>query len=300
MIERYLGFLGLKETIKLLEANEQKLNPTLRVNTLKITPDKLRKILEKKGVELQYIDGIPYGFEITKDLGNLGHLHEFLQGYYYLQNKASMYPSLILNPTPNEIVIDMCAAPGGKSTHLSQIMNNKGTLILIEKNLKRIPSLQINIRRLGILNTIVINMDAVNIQDLGIQADKILLDAPCSGEGLIRQDPSRKKSKMLKDLKKLSKIQMKLLKAGLYSLKKGGKLLYSTCSIAPEENEVVIDKILKEINDVSIIEIPKKYGINGLTKFNQAQLDDSLKYAQRIYPHLHNTIGFFICMIEKK
>jgi NOL1/NOP2/sun family putative RNA methylase len=300
MIERYLDFLGLEDTIKLLDANETELKPTLRVNTLKITPDKLKKILEKKGFELRLIDEIPYAFEISNEIGNLGHLHEYLYGYYYLQNKASMYPPIILNPSPNEKVIDMCAAPGGKSTHLSQIMNNKGRLILIEKNLKRIPALQVNIRRMGVSNTIIINTDAKNILDFGLKVDKILLDAPCTGEGLIRQDSSRKKSKKLRDLNFMSKIQMNLLRAGLKSLKKGGELLYSTCSIAPEENELVIDTILNEMNNISVRVIPKEYGICGLTSLNGKNLDESLMHSQRIYPHLHDTIGFFLCLLEKK
>ena len=300
MIERYLDFLSLEDTINLLDANEKQLKPTLRVNTLKIKPDKLKKILEEKGFELHLIDEIPYAFEIFNDNGNLGHLHEYLYGYYYLQNKASMYPPIILNPSFNETVIDMCAAPGGKSTHLSQIMNNKGRLILIEKNLKRIPALQVNIRRMGVLNAIIINTDASNILDLGLKADKILLDAPCTGEGLIRQDPSRKQSKKLKDLKIMSEIQKDLLRVGLKSLKKGGTLLYSTCSIAPEENELVINKILKEMNDISIKKISKKFGTPGITKIKNNDLDDSLKHSQRIYPHLHDTIGFFLCLLEKK
>ena len=299
MIERYFNFLGIEDTIKLLDANEKELKPTIRVNILKIKPEELKNILEEKGLELHTIDEIPYAFEISKDNGNLGHLHEFLYGYYYLQNKASMYPPIILNPSPNETVIDMCAAPGGKSTHLSQIMNNKGKLILIEKNLKRIPALQINMRRMGALNTIVINMDASNILDLGLKADKILLDAPCTGEGLIRQDPSRKTSKRFKDLKIMSKIQINLLRTGLNSLKKGGKLLYSTCSIAPEENELVVDRIITEMDDISIKEIPKRYGECGLTNLNDINLDKSLKHSQRIYPHLHDTIGFFLCLLEK-
>ena len=132
MIERYLDFLGLEGTIKLLEANEKPLMPTIRVNTLKITPDKLRNRLEKIGFQLEPIKGIPCGFKVFKNPRNLGSLHEFLQGYYYLQNQASMLPPLILNPKSNEVVIDMCAAPGSKATQLAQMMNNKGRLILID------------------------------------------------------------------------------------------------------------------------------------------------------------------------
>lgn len=299
MIERYIDFLGLDDTIKLLKANEQPLEPSIRVNTLKIQTEELRNRLEKKGFLLQNIKWLSYGFKVLKETYNLGSLHEYLQGYFYLQNVASMLPPIILDPKPDEIVIDMCAAPGGKATHMAQMMNNKGCLILIERNSKRIPALEINLRRLGVLNSIVINLDAINLHKLNIKADKILLDAPCTGEGLVRQDKSRKKSKTQEDIKKLAKVQEKLLSSGLRILKPGGTLVYSTCSIAPEENELVIHKILEEETKFIIGKISESYGINGLTKVYGMTLREDLKFSQRLYPHIHNTIGFFICLIKR-
>lgn len=299
MIERYHDFLGLDDTIKLLEANEQPLKPTIRVNTLKIPPEKLKIRLEKKGFELEPIEEISSGFKVNNNPSNLGSLHEFLQGYYYLQNKASMLPSIILDPKPHEVIIDMCAAPGSKSTHLAQIMNNEGKLILIEKSQKRISALKMNIRRMGVINTIILHNDAVNLTKIGIKADKILLDAPCTGEGLIRTDPSRKKSKSMKDIEKMALIQKKLLNVGLNSLQTGGKLLYSTCSIAPEENELVINNVLQKQSNISIKQITNHYGIEGLTEVYSKKLNKSLRLSQRIYPHLHETIGFFLCLLEK-
>jgi len=180
MVERYLDFLGLEETIQLLEANERPLIPSIRVNTLKIEVDDLKNRLEAKKFKLEPIEWISYGFNVLKETHNLGSLHELLQGYYYLQNIASMLPAVILDPKPNEVVIDMCAAPGGKATHLAQIMDNKGTLVLIERNSKRIPALEVNLNRMGISNSIVLNLDAVNIARLNLKADKILLDTPCT------------------------------------------------------------------------------------------------------------------------
>ncbi|MFX1274849.1 MAG: RsmB/NOP family class I SAM-dependent RNA methyltransferase [Promethearchaeota archaeon] len=299
MIERYLDFLGLDETIKLLEANEEPLIPTIRVNTLKISQDKLRTRLEKKGFKLEPIIEIPCGFKVIKKTSNLGSLHEFLQGYYYLQNKASMLPPLILNPQSNEVVIDMCAAPGSKSTHLAQIMNNQGKLILIEKKKERISALKMNLRRMGIFNSVVLHSDAVNISHFKIKPDKILLDAPCTGEGLIKTDPNRKKSKTMKDIEKMASLQTKLLNAGLDAMHSGGLMLYCTCSIAPEENELVINKILQENSDISIKKLSNQYGIEGLTKVYGKKLNKSLNLTQRIYPHIHETIGFFLCLLEK-
>ena len=299
MIERYFQFLGEDQTNQLLDANEKPLTPSIRVNSLKIDKDTLKNRLESKGFKLESIDWIPHGFKIKKTPLNLGSTHEYLQGFYYLQSIAPMLPAFILNPNPRDIVIDMCAAPGGKATHLAQIMNNEGNLILIERNKNRIPALEFNLRRMGVSNSIVINEDAVNLSKMNLKADKILLDAPCTGEGLIRQDSSRKRSKSMRDIDKLSTIQKKLLKTGLNSLKLGGQLLYSTCSIAPEENELVVDDVLKDNSNFAIVRIPHKYGVDGIIDVYNKKLREDIKNSQRLYPHLHNTIGFFISLIEK-
>ncbi|MHA1671230.1 MAG: RsmB/NOP family class I SAM-dependent RNA methyltransferase [Promethearchaeota archaeon] len=299
MIERYFQFLGEDQTIQLLKANEKPLSSSIRVNTLKIAKDALKEILESKEFELELIDWIINGFKIKNSPFNLGSTHEYLQGLYYIQSIAPMLPAFILNPKPNNVVIDMCAAPGGKATHLAQIMKNEGNLILIERNRKRIPALEINLRRMGVSNSIVINDDSVNLSKLNLKADKILLDAPCTGEGLIRQDPNRKSNKTINDIKKMASIQKNLLKSGLESLKLGGQLVYSTCSIAPEENELVVNQVLNELNNYSIVRISKDYGVKGLTKVFGFNLLDDLKFSQRLYPHIHDTIGFYLCLIEK-
>ena len=215
MIHRYIQFLELEQTEQLLIANDKPLKPYIRVNTLKIKPEILKERLEKKGFRLKPSKWFSYSFEVHEAPFNLGATHEFLLGYYYLQNLASMLPASVLNPQKHDIVIDMCAAPGSKATHLAQLMNNSGNLILIDFNHRRIPALAINLRRLGIVNSIVINLNSAELSTLKIQADKILLDAPCTGEGLIRQDPKRKKSKKLKDIEKMAQIQKSLLRSGL-------------------------------------------------------------------------------------
>ena len=299
MIERYIKFLGKEETLKLLEANEKPLIPTIRINTLKIKIDDLLNRLQKKGFVLEPLSWIPYGFKVIKSPMNLGSLHEFLQGYYYLQSFSSMVPCHVLDPKPGETVIDMCAAPGSKSTQIAQLMENKGKLILIDKNVNRIPALKINLSRLGVYNSIVINQDAIDLPKMDIKADKILLDAPCTGEGLIRRDPKRKTSRTLEDIKKLSKIQSKLLISGLDSLKKGGHLVYSTCSIAPEENEMVLNDVLNQYAGVRILKIKDQIGVPGLEKFEKHIFHPDIKYSQKLYPHIHDSEGFFYCLLER-
>jgi NOL1/NOP2/sun family putative RNA methylase len=299
MINRYLQFLGLDGTISLLKANEKPLLPTIRVNTLKITKEELLERLIRKGFVCEPIENIPYALKILLSPSSIGSQHEYLQGYYYVQNIASMLPAIMLDPNPNDLIIDMCAAPGSKSTQLAQLMQNEGNLILIERNKNRIPALKVNINRMGIINSVILNFDAKNLKTLKIEAYKVLLDAPCTGEGLIREDPSRKKSRRFNQIKKMAKIQSNLLKAGLETLTIGGELLYSTCSIAPEENEIVINSTLEHLPNFSIVKMPFTFGIEGLIKFNGTALREDLVNAQRLYPHIHDTIGFFMCKIKR-
>jgi NOL1/NOP2/sun family putative RNA methylase len=299
MIHRYIQFLGLEQTEQLLIANDKPLKPYIRVNTLKIKPQILKERLENKGFQLKPNKWFSYSFEVHKAPFNLGATHEFLLGYYYLQNLASMLPASILNPQNHDTVIDMCSAPGSKATQLAQIMNNQGNLILIEKNALRIPALIMNVRRLGIFNSTILNFDATKLSNYGIMGDKILLDVPCTGEGLVREDPTRKKSRTINDLKSLAKIQRKLLKAGLNSLKTDGMLLYSTCSIAPEEDELVVNDVLKELENFAVVKISKAYGIPGLIQVYGKSLREDLKFSNRLYPHIHDTIGFYLCLIKR-
>ena len=299
MVERYIQFLGYDDTVNLLKTNEKPLTPTIRVNTLKITSQELLKRLKKKGFDYETIKNVPYAVKILKSPSNLGSQHEYLQGYYYIQNFASMLPSIMLDPQPVDIVIDMCAAPGSKSTQIAQLMQNEGVLILIDRNKNRIPALRVNLNRMGVTNSIVLNFDAKNLNNLKLNPNKILLDAPCTGEGLIREDSSRKKSRQLTHINKMARIQGKLLESGLKTLDVGGVLVYSTCSIAPEENELVINSILNNLPDYSIVKMPYLFGLNGIIEYNGILLREDLKYAQRLYPHIHDTIGFFMCKIKR-
>ena len=300
MIDRYIKMLGIEGTKELLQSNEKPLKSCIRINTTKIEIQALLSRLEKKGIQFQKIDQISYGFKVLKSRYSIGSTHEFLQGYYYIQNEASMLPVLALSPKSPGIFVDMCAAPGSKATQIAQEMNNQGTLVLIERNAKRIPKLEYNLRRMSIKNAIVINLDANDIKKLNLKADGILLDAPCTGEGLIRKDPRRKRNKSFSDIEKMSKIQRRLLRSGLESLKPGAKLVYSTCSIAPEENEFVINDILNELDNYSILKINLDYGINGYNNIFNKELRKDLVNSIRLFPHIDDTIGFFLCLIQRK
>ncbi|MHA1728137.1 MAG: NOL1/NOP2/sun family putative RNA methylase, partial [Promethearchaeota archaeon] len=201
-----------------------------------------------------------------KGIATLGSTNEYLMGHYYIQNKVATLPAFYLNPGDEDQIIDMCASPGGKTTQLAAIMKNAGSIIAVEINYERIRSLIYNLRRMGVRNTTVLNIDANEITKIGIHPDKILVDSPCTGEGLIREDPSRKHSKTPVDIKKAMILQNKLLTSAIKAVNPGGYVMYSTCSIAPEENEFVIQNILDTFPKAEVAYIDDDVGLPGYTE----------------------------------
>lgn len=297
MVERYLQLFGA-ETEAFLIGNDEPLPKTLRVNTLVTSPQKLASRLRQKGVDLKPVDGLPYAFRIQQSQIPIGATTEYLQGQYMLQSPASMWAVETLSPKADSVVVDMCAAPGGKTTLIAQLMQNKGAILATDINRHRTRSLRSNLSRMQITNSLVMRTDATQLPNLDIEADAVLLDAPCTGEGLIPLDPSRKRSRTADDLAELASLQKKLLLAGIALLKEKGVLVYATCSFAPEENEEIIDYALQR-SSIRIIETGLPVGEPGFTHPFNTELDSSLRFARRFYPNLHQMEGFFICKLEK-
>ena len=297
MIERYVEMIGDKETIKLLHFYESELPKIIRLNSLRSSYSRTVKLLTNKGVELKNIPEIEEGKEVISSLIPIGATPEYLNGYYFLQGKNSMYPSLILNPKKQEIVGDFAAAPGGKTTHLAQMMENEGNIFALELSLKRCRSLKANLSRMGVKNTTVFQMDTREVASLGVGFDKILLDVPCSGSGVINSDYTRKSSKTLKDIMNYHEYQTSLLSSSLEVLKPNGELVYCTCSLEPEENEYVISRVLDNY-DIELVEIDIE-GDRGLEKFLQYEFHEDLVKTKRLYPHKTGGEGFFIAKMVK-
>ncbi len=297
MIERYIEILGEEETTKLLHFYESELPKVIRLNSLRSQYSETIKLLTKKRVELIDIPDIEEGKEIVRSRIPIGATPEYLNGYYILQGKNSMYPSLILNPKEHELIGDFAAAPGGKTTHLAQLMKNKGNIFALELSLKRCRSLKANLSRMGVKNTTVFHMDTREVATLGVEFDKILLDAPCSGSGVISSDQSRKFSKTLDDIMNYHKYQVSLLSSSLEVLKPEGKLVYCTCSLEPEENEYVISKVLDKF-DIELVEVNIKGDI-GLEKFQDYDFNSDITKTKRLYPHKTCGEGFFIAKMVK-
>ncbi|MHA1503877.1 MAG: NOL1/NOP2/sun family putative RNA methylase [Candidatus Heimdallarchaeota archaeon] len=300
-IERFVKLFGIEETKEMLRAYQKSPQPTIRVNTLKISPFELKKRLELKGFSLTQSQWYKEGFHVKFEPISLGATTEYLSGFYFIQSAASWLPALLLDPQPNQFIIDIAAAPGGKTTHIAQLMNNTGVLLCYDVSRDRMKSLRSNLNRCGVMNAICIRSDARKLRRLQLKADKILLDAPCTGEGLMAVDPSRKTSKNKEDILRLQKLQKVLIEIGISSLRKGGELVYSTCSTAPEENEDVIQGALDKF-PIKIMEHEFKEFPPGLTKAFGKEYSPEMRNAIRLYPHKNNTEGFFVCklMLEEE
>jgi NOL1/NOP2/sun family putative RNA methylase len=267
----------------------------IRVNTLKSPIGELAARLQSKGFGLK-TTVLPEVFAVDKAPFPLGATTEYLLGHYYIQDLSSCMAVEALDAHEHHVVLDVAAAPGGKTTHIAQKMKNGGSIIAIEPNGRRARSMSFNIMRCGVYNTCIFIMDGLQAGKLEAKFDRVLLDAPCSCEGIIAKDARRKNSHTPEDIDYCSNIQDKLIEAAALCVKPSGILVYSTCSFAPEENEKVVDRLLQKFNNIAVE--PGGYGSRGLTKFGNLTFDRQLKNARRLYPHMHNCTGFFIARLR--
>ena len=235
MIERYVALWGEEETLQFIKACEQPIKTSIRLNTLRAEPEKVITNLQKKGINLEKIPWLTHGYYADfEGHSTPGAFLEHMLGYYYVQGVPSMTTVEVLDPQPDETILDLAAAPGGKTTHIAQQMQNTGKVLAIEMDRMRLTSLESNILRCGVTNAIVLRGDAKKVVKLGLEPDRILLDAPCSGEGLIPLDPTRKTSKSMADIRFCATREDELLDASVNILAAGGTIVYSIFSIAPE------------------------------------------------------------------
>ena len=267
---------------------------SIRINTLKIKRAQLLERLDGAGIGYQVFTWYPLGLKL--DVVGPGKTQENLLGYIHIQEELSMVPPIVLDPHPGEQILDLCASPGSKTTQISQMMNNRGLVIANEPSLGRVAPLRSNCERLGVLNVAVTRYDGRNFPRGPF--DRVLVDAPCSSEGRERKGPgvlARSSSKKSLDLQAL---QIGLLKNALRLVKPGGVVVYSTCTYAPEENELVVQTCL-DVARLEKISIPGLKECPGITEWNGDPLDNDLMNCARYYPHLNDAGGFFVAKIIK-
>jgi len=232
----------------------------------------------------------------------LGATPEYLAGHYILQGASSLLPVMALAPQEGERILDMAAAPGGKTTHIAALLKNTGMILANDANQARCKAVVGNLHRLGVTNTVVCSHDGRKLPKVMTGFDRVLLDAPCSGTGVISKDPSAKTSKDSSDIHLCSHLQKELVLAAIDCLDHksatGGYLVYSTCSILPEENEAVVDYVLRK-RHCKLVPTGLDFGVEGFTRYREQRYHPTMNLCKRYYPHTHNMDGFFVAKIKK-
>lgn len=268
------------------------LRKSIRINTLKIS---VKDFLKRTNLELERIKWCDEGFFVKNKI-TLGNLNEHFLGYFYVQEAASMLPPLVLDI--KDKMLDMAAAPGSKTGQIAAIMKNKGLLIANDPNYIRLKALSLNLQRLGVTNTVITNMKGYFIKE---KFDSILLDAPCSGTGTIRKSPKTVDIYNPNMIRKLASDQRGLINNAFNILNNGESLVYSTCSLEPEENEGVINFLLNRYENAKVENIKFK-GLktsDAVLEFEGKEYNSEIKNCVRIWPQDNNTEGFFVAKIKK-
>merc|ERR1719242_1370920 len=285
-----------------IDSNEEERPLSIRTNTLKTRRKQLVLALQDRGVKLAPVgDWSPVGLIISSTRFPIGATPEYLAGHYMRQSPSSFLPVMALKPKPGEKVLDMAAAPGGKTSHLAQLMQNKGLLVANDVNKQRLTALTSNLHRLGVANAVVTNFDGKELPKHFGGFNKVLLDAPCTGLGVISRDESIKQTRTLKDVWKLSKLQKELILAAIDMLEgksQTATLVYSTCSVSVEEDEDVVAYALRK-RFVKLVDTGLAFGQPGFKKFKERRFGQDMAHTRRYYPHVHNMDGFFVAKLVK-
>jgi NOL1/NOP2/sun family putative RNA methylase len=283
-----------------LDYMKKPLVQSLRINTLKAKREEVIRLLgDLKLAELPFSQD---SFTVAgrHSLGN--HIAHSL-GLIYVQEVASMIPVIVLDPQPDEVVMDLCAAPGSKTTQIAQLMANRGLLVANEISRKRMRGLTHNIKRCGLMNEVVISVNGQKIHRVFTDYfDRILIDAPCSAEGTIRRSKAVLFHWGVKNIQRMSRLQVGLLVGAFRALRPGGTMVYSTCTIAPEENEMVVSYLLEKFPEAELLPI-KVAGFkmrSGVTNWQGVRFDPRVQHCARILPQDNDTAPFFLARLTKR
>jgi tRNA (cytosine49-C5)-methyltransferase len=303
-LERLQQLIAPSKFAEVMQALANKPKTAIRANTLHTSFEELQKMLQKQDVPLEAIPWSADAFiALNKSVRELTETDAYKDHSFYIQNLSSMIPAIVLNPQREDHVLDIAAAPGSKTTQIAALMQNQGELIANDLSRKRLYKLKENLTNYGVTNTTITNIPGQFIwKKYPEYFDKVLVDAPCSMEGRINvNDTKSYQDWSPKKIKELSGRQKYLLRSAVLATKPGGTIIYSTCTLAPEENEGVIDWLLKKEGGaikIETISIPQLALSPGLTRWQNKNFHPDVVHTARIYPSLAME-GFFIAKIKK-
>jgi len=290
LVKKWIEEFGFNFTEELIKNNNEPPLLTIRVNTLKTSRDFLVEELRMSGVLCEKSEIANEAIVIKHLKDNIESLKAYKNGYFQIQDESSMLVGHVLSPKENEFIIDVCSAPGGKATHIAQLMNNKGKILSRDIHSHKLRLIEENAKRLGISIIETQEFNGLNLdENLINKADRVLIDAPCSGFGIIRRKPEIRYFRCLKDLDELTKLQYKLLNINSKYVKINGILVYSTCTIQKEENNLLIQNFLNNNSN---------FVLEDINKYLPHKIKSNMKTLQ-LYPHIHNTDGFFISRLKR-
>jgi 16S rRNA (cytosine967-C5)-methyltransferase len=282
---------GRSETITMLEADIQQPPTYIRLNTLRADESEIQQKLAQEGIRAEKVEQLKHTYRVVNTKQPLTQVKSFREGFFYVQDKASCFAAEAANPTPEMMILDVCSAPGAKTTYLAQLMKNQGAILSIDYSKRRIEVWKSEIARMGVEIAEPIIADVRHYLPLKSEVDVVVLDPPCTSTGVFRKLPSAKWRLTPQSINRMAEIQWQMLENCAENVKAGGTLVYSTCSITVEENEMLVERFLKTNPEFSLAEITPKIGFTGLR---------GLDRCQRLYPHIHQCNGFFIAKLAKE
>ncbi len=283
--------LGRRETIVMLKADTQALPTYIRLNTLKTDEKTILSRLTEENIKIKKVEQLKHAYEVVSARKPLNKTSSFREGLFYLQDKASCFAAEAANPQNNMTVLDVCAAPGAKTTYLAQLMQNYGAIYSIDYSKRRMTIWKEEVSRMNVKIAEPVIVDARDSLPFTIGTDLVILDPPCTSSGTFRKLPSAKWRLTPRSIERMAEIQWQMLNNCAEHVKSQGTLVYATCSITVEENEMQIERFLKHHPQFSLTEITPKIGFSGLR---------GLEKCQRLYPHTHNCNGFFIARLIRR
>lgn len=290
IIANWLEQLSLSEVLKLLYWFNQPGKIEIRINPLQTSVDEVASALENVGVSITKLPQVPQGIRIESGAGNIRSLPGYQEGWWMVQDSSAQLVSHILDPQPGEMIIDLCAAPGGKSTHIAELMGDQGTIWACDRSAKRLKKVAENSHRLKLNSIQALATDGLSLERFHQQADRVLVDAPCSGLGTLHKRPDIRWRQSPHKIAELVTLQKNLLKQAATLVKPQGTLVYATCTLNLQENEAVIQAFLDHNQGWKIVPPSEKIW------HNPKNLDHNWL---KIYPHQYNMDGFFIAKLVR-
>ena len=282
---------GRSEALKFLSSSQNFLPIYIRVNTLITEEEKAIETLQREGVRVEKVRELSHVYRVVHTEHPLAGTNSFKEGFFFVQDMASCLAVEVAAPRPDTTVLDVCCAPGSKTTHLAMLMQNKGTIYSLDYSWRRMKVWKHSVNRNGVKNTLPIIADARKPLPFNKTADLIILDPPCTSTGVFARVPSAKWRLTPQSIAKMAEVQWQMLRGCSEKVAEGGWLVYSTYSISVEENEMHVERFLRLYPEFRLAEAKPWIGLPGLR---------GLTRCQRLYPHIHDCNGFFIAKLEKE